>query len=125
MFLPDLIEFISADPSVMTLLTGGMYHPHLPEDFPIDKNWVVFEYSLMETMSVQGDKAAMSKYDLSIQTVSQDIIAVEAIADALKSYLIQYPNDWGIDAYLTEDSDPDFDARKKVYYKTLKYNILY
>jgi hypothetical protein len=125
MFLDDLIEFISADASVNSLVTGGIVFPHLPTDFDSSKDWIVFEFSLIESIRVQGDKSAMEKYELSLQVVSKDIEAVETIAGTLDNYVITYPNDWGIDAYPTANSKPDFDTTTEVYYKTLKYNILY
>ena len=125
MFLDDLVDFMSADPSVNALLTGGMVHPHLPVGFSPDLDWVVFDYSLIEDIGTLKIKSALTRYELSIQIISKNILAVEGICNALKSYITIYPNKWGIDAYQTYEVDPDFDFETKVYYKTIKYELLY
>jgi len=125
MFLNDLVEFMTADSSVNALITGGMVHPHLPVNFNSELEWVVFEYSLIEDIGTFGQKSVLSKYELSIQIISKDILAIENICNAIQSYIIIYPNEWGIDAYRADETSPDFDSENQVYYKTIKYQILY
>jgi hypothetical protein len=130
MFVDDLVDFICDDPSVNTLITGGIYHPHLPVNYKETGNvdntlWIVFDYTLNENIGCFGNKSIMQKYDINFQIISGDIVAIESLSDLLKNYLEIYPNDWGIDAYITADIDADWDPEEKVYFKTIKYLILY
>lgn len=124
MFLNDLIDFISADSSVNSLLTGGMIFDHLPTNFDADKDWIVFGYSINDIIGVFGNKNALTNYELDVQVVSKNINSIETISNYLNDHLITYPNEWSIDATLS-DMDLDWSSEREVYYKTLKYNILY
>lgn len=124
MFLDDFIEFISADTSINNMCTGGIRFDHLPTDFDADKEWIVFGFSINEIYGCAGDKNALTRFDLEIQVVSKNIVVVESLASALNEHLLTYPNGWGIDSYLLDESI-DWNSEKEVYFKTLKYNVLY
>jgi len=124
MFLTDLIEFISDDASVNAQLTGGMIFDHLETNFDSNKEWVVFNCSANGGTDVQGIKNALEEYNLEVQIISKNITKIENIAALLNAHLTTYPNEWGIDATISDD-DLDWSPEKEVYFKTIKYNILY
>lgn len=124
MFLNDLIEFITNDASVNAQLTGGMIFDHLETNFDANKEWVVFNYSTNGGTDVQGLKSAIEEFNLDVQVISKDITKIDAISTLLNAHLTTYPNEWGMDITISDD-DLDWSPEKEVYFKTIKYDILY
>lgn len=124
MFLEDLIEFISDDPSVNSLLSGGIVFDHLNINFDANKDWIVFNYFSEGGTDVSGEKNAVEEYTLEVQVISKSINSVVNISDALNAHLTAYPNKWEMDISLSDDN-LDWNSEKEVYFKTIKYRILY
>lgn len=125
MFIEDLIGFLTSDTSLIESINGNLVSMELPPDFNANEEWVVFESTLSQNYSTFSTKNVAMKYDVVIQVVSKDILKINSISTALKELLKSYPNEWNIDANLIEDVDPDFSKERQVYYKTLRYSMLY
>lgn len=123
MFTEDLISFIVSDTSLNAM--ANIVFLELPVDFNSDEDWIVFDSTLTQRYSTFSSKSIAAKYDVTIQVVSRDVDNTVSIANRIKEHFGLYPNDYNIDAYLSEDVDPDWDAKRQVYYKTLKYSVLY
>lgn len=124
MFLQDLVEFIASDASVNLLATGGIVFDHLAVNFDANKNWIVFNYFNDGNESSFGTKNALENYVLDVQIISKNVTSIDDISNALTTHLTTYPNSWGIDATISDDN-LDWSSEKEVYFKTIKYNILY
>lgn len=124
MFLNDLIEFITDDASVNAQLNGGIIFDHLETNFDANKEWIVFNYSANGGTDVKGLKNAVEEYSLSAQIISKSIAKIDTISTLLNAHLTAYPNEWEMDISISDDN-LDWSPEKEVYFKTIKYNILY
>lgn len=123
-FIDDLIICITGDPSINSLITGKVVYEKLPVDFNTQKEWIVFSYTYNNGVDVLGRKNIMTYYDLDIQAISSTDTTVTDIANLLSDYLINYDDGKIRDIAKTEDN-LDFNPEKKVYFKTLRFSVLY
>lgn len=122
-FLDDLITTLTSNATVNAWANGGIKYNHLPTNFEMNKNWIVFWFS-GNNVNTLGIKDLYEEYELTIQLVSEDIDSLVSIFDTLNTYLLDYKSD-ELEFILSEDSDPDFNLEKAVYYKNIKYTVLY
>lgn len=122
-FLTDLITCLTSDTSTNSWATGDIQYNHLPINFDKTKNWIVFWYS-GNSIDTMGYKAVYSEYELNIQLISEDLDSIINIFNTLNEYLLVYKTN-ELEFILSEDSDPEFNLEKAVYFKTIKYRVLY
>lgn len=126
MIIDDLIIAMTGDASVNALVTGDITYEHLPVNFNTAKNYVVFTLTSTLDTHTLDRKNAISEYEVTVQSISQDLPTVLSISNLLKTHLNGYDDKARLrDITHVNDNDVDSDLEKGVYFQTSIYNVLY
>lgn len=124
-FLSDFKTIIEGIPSV-SAVTGGIKYVHLPEDFDIRKNWLVWDFRMVEQLNTINFNDAYSNYSISITITSTDSVTCQNISDTCVSYLNGKTTTNFPDIYLISDSkQTTLSKPANTYQNTLEFGAIY
>jgi hypothetical protein len=123
-FIDDIVDVITGDSSINSLVTGGMRYGFLPTDFDNSKNWIVFSHTLQsEDKTLDGYTTSIYNLETQITSPSEDNLL--AIWNLLKPYLTSYDDGSKIRYINIEDEDKDYDTQKQMHFITANYTAFY
>jgi len=120
----EIYQVLTGSTEVTDLVGARIYHHHLPDNFDITSNGIVFIINKDESQATLDDKDALEQHTMDIIAVDGDTIEVEAIITVLETLLNGYSDNTLRDIESTH-IDPTQDAEKDRYIKRITFNIIY
>ena len=93
-FATDLNTIMHNDASLNALCHGGIHYENLPENWEINKDWIVYSFNKNSQESCIGSSEAFTRYTILLKIVANDTLTLETINDLTVNYLngISYGN---------------------------------
>ena len=123
-FSQDINYLMTNDPSLNEMCNGGIYFENLPDNFNIERTWIVYSFNKSAQESCLGGSVSYTTYDLSLKVVGTDTLEVETIND----YLVNYLNDQAYNGIMQINfrfDNHSLDLEKGVYMNTLEFEVYY
>lgn len=125
-FITDFKNIIEGDPSLNSLITGGIKFVHLPEDFDITKTWVAWDWRVLEQVNTLGCNNVYTVYSIPVTITATDSIVMNNMADRLRTYLNSVTTDNFINIYfVSENKITTLSRSSNAYQNTLEFNAIY
>ena len=123
-FASDLYTIMNGDASLNASFDGGIYYENLPDNFDLDKKWLMYYFNKEEQFDTFGCKNVYTQYGVTAVIINQNTEDVNTLSDQLVDY-INSKSQGGIqDIYFTSDGHA-FDREKNVYMNTLQFEAIY
>lgn len=125
-FISDFKTIIEGNASINALVTGGIKFSHLPEDWDVKKNWMVWDYRITDQVNTLGYNNVYINYSILITITATDTIVLNTISDYVRNYLNAKTTTNFVD--LNFISDSKITTLSKVvntYQNTLEFSAIY
>lgn len=124
-FLSDITTLITSDTSTNSFATGGIKFEHLPVNWDLTKNWLVFSYVEAESIDTLDANHIGSSFVLEVELISPTLSEIQSLTPTLNSYLLNYRDDNIKDISISEIAENYVDTERGIFSKTLRYDVLY
>lgn len=125
-FAAELSTLMNANAEINSLV-DGIYRETTSTEFNANKNWVIYTFKQNNSISVIGNKDAISVFTLYVEVYTDQASETGAISEMLKTYLTGFTSDSIRDiSFNTETHSNIADTNEQVAYITLmEFEVLY
>ena len=102
----------------------GVYFEHLPENFDLTKNYIVYSFKKETGISTLSTADLLKNYKLYVKTITPNNNTLLSLSDTLQTYLIGVV-DSSIRFVDFVSDNHSLDLEKGIYENTLEFNVLY
>ena len=120
----NIYAILTGSTEVTDLVSTNIFNHHLPDNFDLDEDALVFIVNKDEGLSSLDAKDELEFHTLRIIVVGADTLEIEAVVSAVEDVLNEYSDDNVRDCTTTSIS-PTLDAEKDRYIKEITFNIIY
>jgi hypothetical protein len=122
-FAIDIYNKMNGNSSINSLVSG-IYFENLPDDSDLTKNWIVYTFNQINSISTLSIKNQLSEYNLQTNVLSPNNNTLNNIANQLNTYLLSVIDTSVRDIYLKDDQHSK-DQEQGIYVNTLNYYVIY
>ena len=123
-FSTDLYYLMHNDASLNAWCNGGIHYEHLPENFEITNNWIVYSFNKVTQANCLNSPHSFTTYSIVIKIVATDTLQLELIND----YTVHYLNGksyGGFEDIVFTGDDHTLDLDKNLYMNSLSFTAQY
>lgn len=120
----DIYTVLTSASTITDLVGDNIFNHHLPDNFDLDNNAIVFIVNKEEGISSLQRKNELENHSLEIIVVGSDTITIENIVSEIETELSDYDDGVIRDCTVT-DISPTLDAEKDRYIKKIIFNVIY
>lgn len=123
-FQSDFRTLITADSSLNTAMSGGIFFENLEDNYDITKDWIVYSFKKNSQSDCLKVKDAYTTYGVTLRIISPSTLKINSLADYLQDYLNGKTQGGIQDIFFIGDSH-SADLDRKQYSIVLEFNAFY
>lgn len=123
-FSTNIKTLIESVPNINTLVTGGIYYEHLPDNFDKEKVFIVYSFNVASNEQCLTGTSLFLRYNVYVKVVTQDTYVLETISDTIRNYLNGNDYQGIIDVSFVSD-DHTMNLEEQIYMNTLQFITIY
>jgi hypothetical protein len=126
-FVSEFKTIIEADSSINSIVpVSRIKLSHLPEDWEIQNNWMVWDYSVANQVNSLGTNNCFTMYNILITVTTNDTVVMNTLCDYIIKYLNGKSTTNFIDIFLVNDGKlTTLTKPKNLYQNTLSFNAIF
>lgn len=120
----ELRNILTNDASLLGYLDGGIYYEQLPDNYNLEKNWIVYTFNKATENDTLSYKNAYTKYNLNFKLITNDTKENEEISDYLINMLNNKVSENIKDISFVSDSHSS-DYEQLIFINNMFFNAFY